>query len=320
MLTRVHWCVLPLIVTSVATAQQGGGYSILYGLRANGDTFGINPSSGQATLLGNCGYEANAAVGQVIDNGRWGYASYIYAAGGAGAGADQIVSLSGAGSVLSTIETSGRPTEYNVRGLALVGSTFVVVLHSDAPGAVDLLAQIDTSGVYSVLGPTGRTDLRGLAWSPLGVLYALGTGGGGTLCVVTLGTGVATPIGGGGFGDAHAIGFASGGQLLACGSNLLAVNTATGATTVIGPTGVSGITGLAILNFCYADCAAGGAPPRLNVQDFSCFLQRFAYSASLSPAEQVVSYPNCDGSTAAPVLNVADFTCFLQRFAEGCPI
>jgi len=30
-------------------------------------------------------------------------------------------------------------------------------------------------------------------------------------------------------------------------------------------------------------------------------------------------YANCDSSTAPPVLNVQDFTCFLQKFAAGCP-
>jgi probable HAF family extracellular repeat protein len=60
---------------------------------------------------------------------------------------------------------------------------------------------------------------------------------------------------------------------------------------------------------CYANCDASTAAPFLNVQDFSCFLQRFA---SGDP------YANCDGSTQAPILNVLDFSCFLQRFASGC--
>jgi hypothetical protein len=66
----------------------------------------------------------------------------------------------------------------------------------------------------------------------------------------------------------------------------------------------------ATYSVCYANCDCSTAAPALNVQDFTCFLQRFA---SGSP------YANCDGSTAPPTLNVADFTCFLQRFAEGCP-
>jgi hypothetical protein len=61
---------------------------------------------------------------------------------------------------------------------------------------------------------------------------------------------------------------------------------------------------------CYPNCDGSTAPPVLNVQDFTCFLQHFAAGQP---------YANCDRSTQAPTLNVADFTCFLQRFAAGCP-
>ena len=65
-----------------------------------------------------------------------------------------------------------------------------------------------------------------------------------------------------------------------------------------------------VTDYCYANCDLSTAPPILNVNDFTCFLSRFA---AASP------YANCDGSTAPPVLNVNDFTCFLSRFAAGCP-
>jgi glucose/arabinose dehydrogenase len=65
-----------------------------------------------------------------------------------------------------------------------------------------------------------------------------------------------------------------------------------------------------IVPACYPNCDASTAPPILNVQDFTCFLQRYAAQES---------YANCDNSTQAPVLNVQDFTCFLQRYAAGCP-
>jgi len=61
---------------------------------------------------------------------------------------------------------------------------------------------------------------------------------------------------------------------------------------------------------CYPNCDHSTAVPILNVQDFSCFLTRFASGDS---------YANCDGSTAPPVLNVQDFSCFLTKFATGCP-
>ena len=60
---------------------------------------------------------------------------------------------------------------------------------------------------------------------------------------------------------------------------------------------------------CYANCDASTGQPVLNVNDFICFLNRFAAADT---------YANCDASTTPPVLNVNDFTCFLNRFAGGC--
>jgi len=50
--------------------------------------------------------------------------------------------------------------------------------------------------------------------------------------------------------------------------------------------------------------------PILNVNDFQCFMNKFAAGDS---------YANCDGSTAPPILNVADFICFMNKYAAGCP-
>jgi hypothetical protein len=60
---------------------------------------------------------------------------------------------------------------------------------------------------------------------------------------------------------------------------------------------------------CYANCDNSTTPPILNVQDFSCYLNKFAAGDG---------YANCDHSTIAPALNVSDFVCFLNRFAAGC--
>ncbi|MEX2218420.1 MAG: GC-type dockerin domain-anchored protein [Phycisphaerales bacterium] len=61
---------------------------------------------------------------------------------------------------------------------------------------------------------------------------------------------------------------------------------------------------------CYANCDQSVTAPALNINDFSCFLARFA---------QGDPYANCDNSTTPPVFNVADFSCFLSRYAAGCP-
>ena len=64
---------------------------------------------------------------------------------------------------------------------------------------------------------------------------------------------------------------------------------------------------LYVARVCYADCDENRL---LNVNDFTCFLNRFA---ARDP------YANCDGSGMEPVFNVNDFRCFLNRFAAGCP-
>ncbi len=61
---------------------------------------------------------------------------------------------------------------------------------------------------------------------------------------------------------------------------------------------------------CYANCDQSEVCPILNVNDFACFLNRFAAGDP---------YANCDNSTIAPTLNVLDFGCFLNKFAAGCP-
>jgi hypothetical protein len=61
---------------------------------------------------------------------------------------------------------------------------------------------------------------------------------------------------------------------------------------------------------CYANCDGSVTAPVLNVNDFTCFMNKFAAGDP---------YTNCDNSTTPPVLNVNDFTCFMNRFAAGCP-
>jgi hypothetical protein len=70
---------------------------------------------------------------------------------------------------------------------------------------------------------------------------------------------------------------------------------------------------------CYANCDESTVAPKLNVDDFTCFINQFAAASALPQAQQVESYANCDESTVAPVLNVDDFTCFINRYAAGCP-
>ncbi len=82
-------------------------------------------------------------------------------------------------------------------------------------------------------------------------------------------------------------------------------------TIRIGGAGNSVGTGTIVLacSGCYANCDGSTTPPALNINDFTCFLNKFAAGDS---------YANCDNSTTPPTLNINDFTCFLNRFAAGC--
>jgi hypothetical protein len=68
-------------------------------------------------------------------------------------------------------------------------------------------------------------------------------------------------------------------------------------------------SGTMVLSCCYVNCDQSTSPPILNVNDFGCFLNKFAAGDP---------YANCDNSTAPPTLNVNDFACFLNRCAAGC--
>lgn len=58
---------------------------------------------------------------------------------------------------------------------------------------------------------------------------------------------------------------------------------------------------------CYNNCDASAAAPRLNVNDFMCFINAHARRDP---------YANCDLNNT---INAADFICFMNKFATGCP-
>ncbi len=93
------------------------------------------------------------------------------------------------------------------------------------------------------------------------------------------------------------------------GQYVLVGNKATHAN-VLGYGGAVTVLQIPVVGSCYPNCDHSTAPPVLNVNDFICFLDRFAAGDT---------YANCDNSTMPPVLNVLDFTCFLDQFAAGCP-
>lgn len=58
---------------------------------------------------------------------------------------------------------------------------------------------------------------------------------------------------------------------------------------------------------CQANCDASSVEPRLNIDDFVCFVRRYAAHEP---------YANCNMDEH---INIDDFVCFINRFAQGCP-
>jgi hypothetical protein len=294
MITRTA-CVLLLAVP--ATAQ-----TTCYVVRANGDLLRLDAATGATQVVGSSGVACAAGGSPWFAGNEWVYSTGDPTHPGRIVRIDRFT-----GAVGGSAELVGLPAGYTPRNLSAYS-----ILHSEDPQAPDLLGWIDSwSGQCTVIGPTGRRDLKAAAGAYPNV-YAIGPDSGGTLYMLDPGTGLATVIGTGDYGDSSTLAFGPDGSLLACGSTLIGINPATGGATAIGPTGFTDIRALASITraSCYVNCNSGcNPPPCLNVLDFNCFLNAFA---SGNP------YANCDESTTPPTLNVLDFNCFLNRFIAGC--
>jgi V8-like Glu-specific endopeptidase len=185
--------------------------------------------------------------------------------------------------------------------------------------ATGQLVTINTSTcVATPIGPTnpGRT-IGALEFRAAdNALYGIDDAGGASKLVKwTTPTAAAALVGslGAGIADCNGLGVTDNGDLWtinAGNEQLLRINAATGAATVVGATGgifgaSSGIS--AVLTGgpqpCYANCDGTGG---LTGNDFQCFLN--AYAAGQS-------YANCDGVGG---LTANDFSCFLNAYAAGC--
>jgi hypothetical protein len=187
---------------------------------------------------------------------------------------------------------TGRPAGYTPRSLAPTSGGVFVLLDAGDPGIVDLIAWIDySSGAYHSVLPTDRTDLIGLAWSPWGAVLALGSDDDGKLYTLDLTTGATTIIGGSGLQGSTAIAFLPG----IAGSILLAAGPMLSSVDPLtGEATPIGPTGLADIR----GLVALGRHP---------------------------CYADCKGCFSGtiycspPILNVSQFSCFLSKFAAGDP-
>jgi hypothetical protein len=114
---------------------------------------------------------------------------------------------------------------------------------------------------------------------------------------------------------------------------LYSVNKTTGATTLIGVTGIAAnfaqgmdfdpatntlyatiYTGAGVGAFASIDTTTGVATTILATTPWNAEMEMAIRPAGNPPPS---CYANCDGSTTVPFLNVLDFNCFLNRFSAG---
>jgi len=280
-----------LALTGAACAQP------LYGVAFTGQFYLINTSTGAASLIGATGFNRlNAAAMNIAGE------VYVSRTGTGAGDTHKLIKVNPATGVGTLVTDWG--TTNDMRGLAFGEGDVLYGIKEDPVS--DQLVKIQLPGGFvTIIGPTGRLDLQGLTAAPGGAMYAVGAPLG-QLFSINRNTGAATLIGGALGDDSQAIEYASGNTAWAGRANLLSVNLLTGASTVIGPMGISDLRGMAgyrPVPVCYANCDGIGG---LTGNDFQCFLNAYVAGSS---------YANCDGVGG---LTGNDFQCFLDKFVAGC--
>ena len=144
-------------VTQMLGACTAFAGTTLYGIDGGGNLIRINKTSGTGTLIGNSGFQANAAASDSQNR--------IFTAGGCCNGANQLVLIDPATASGSVYLKLNRPVGFGIRGMAFDSedNLFVALSRADT-SKEDLLATVDTTGAVSVIGNTGLTGLQALAF------------------------------------------------------------------------------------------------------------------------------------------------------------
>src|SRR5262249_1158495 len=139
-------------------------------------------------------------------------------------------------------------------GLEFVGATLYGTVIFGPQGPSQLRTLNPLTGMSTLIGPTGRGPISGLAYDEAaGIMYGIDGGSGSAMLLrINLSTGAATVIGNTGL-RAGSLEFGPDGNLYASGTGpdagrLYRIDPATGASTLVGMTGFTGgITGLTLV-------------------------------------------------------------------------
>ena len=177
------------------------------------------------------------------------------------------------------------------------------------------------TGAQFDIGPTGFGPINGLAWDPCcrklyGSTGCTSTFGPTELVAIDITTGAATAIGNTGvqlgsieFGADNTL-YGGGGQ--ADGANLYTIDTNTGAVNLVGPTGMIGVTGLALVSDVGLDIQFNSADINgdliVNLSDLGVFT-----------TDYFGSYRYRSDFAWDGMVNLSDLGRFASAYGAGCP-
>src|SRR5436853_4004677 len=223
----------------------------LYGASANGELFSIDTNTGAGTLIGILPFGYFGGSTEIVFNNTTRRAWTQFSPSAATAGQEFDINT-GAG-IGGPIATAGA-----FNGLEWVGSTLYGTVITSGGGASQLRTLDPFAGTSSLVGPTGRGPIAGLAYDQTsGTMYGItggnGSGGGaiGSLVTINLTTGGATIVGSVAC-NAGRPEFGPDGNLYAGSTdgagNLYRIDKTNGTATLVGRTGFNNVTGLTLVN------------------------------------------------------------------------
>jgi hypothetical protein len=221
-----------------------GSGSVLYGCDPNGGIFTVDLATGAGTMTG-----VYAPTGSADEIEHDFITGATFAQAGYGSYYGQRFDIF-TGASLGAFVNDG----VWFQGLEYVGGTLygTYVSYYDGPSTLAILDPV--TGATTVIGPTGRGPISGLAYDAgSGIMYGIDGGGSygpGNLLTLDLATGVAAVVGPAGFTPAS-LEFGPDGNLYAGGDgadggHLYRVSPLTGSATLVGSTGQFSVTGLTL--------------------------------------------------------------------------
>ena len=255
-----------IVIFSVnGMAELGGSYSFtvsspgfcsptlpaLYGAGDRGQLFTIDLTTGAGTFVGTLPFGAQTGSTEIVFNNAtrraWTQFSPSAAVGG------QEFDISTGAAIGNPVGTAGA-----FNGLEWIGSTLYGTMITGFGGGSQLRTLDPFAGASTLIGPTGRGPIAGLAFDQTtGTMYGITGGNGsgvgaiGNLITISLTSGTATTVGSVGF-NAGSLEFGPDGNLYAGSTdglgNLYRINKTNGVSTLVGQTGFNNVTGLMLVN------------------------------------------------------------------------